>query len=376
MIPLFKVYMNPEVDKSLLDTLHSGWIGQGNKVIDFERELSRRVENPYCLSLSAGTHGIHLALKLAGVKYNSDVICTPLTCTASNWPVLYQEANIIWADIKEDDLNIDPESIEDEINSDREGKNIKAVIVVHWGGYPCDMKRIHEICRKRKIVVIEDAAHAFGSSYIEDFKIYKIGECCHSDFTMFSFQAIKILNSVDGGALFCKEEEDYKRGKLLRWYGIDREGPRQDLRCESNIEEYGYKYHMNDVCATIGLSNLEKVKQNLMITKDNAIYYNQHLKNTPGVVLTQQGTEKKKSSYWLYTIYVEDRTGFARRMGEKGIMVSRVHERNDKHSCVSNFKKELPVLEKVVKKMICLPVGWWLTEEEREYIVNSIKEGW
>lgn len=366
MIPLFKVFMSPEVDKPLSHVLHSGWIGQGNKVIEFERELSMRVNSPYCLSLSAGTHGIHLALRLSDIEVGDEVICTPLTCTASNWPVLYQGAKIVWADIKEDDLNIDPYYIEQAIS-----KKTKAIIVVHWGGYSCDMEKIYTICTEKNIKVIEDAAHAFGSYYQD----IPIGACNYSDFVMFSFQAIKTLTVVDGGALFCKNKEDYKRGKLLRWYGIDREGPRQDMRCEENISEFGYKYHMNDVCATIGLENLKYVDSNLKITFDNALYYEKELKSVSGIRLTQQKGDRK-SSYWLFTIYIEDRTGFARKMGEKGIMVSRVHERNDKHTCVRKFKSHLPVLEEVIQKMICIPVGWWVTKEDREYIVSSIKEGW
>jgi len=365
MIPLFKVFMSKNVDKDLLSVLHSGWIGQGEKVIEFEGALSDKVKNPYCLSLSAGTHGIHLALRLAGVGPGDEVLCTPLTCTATNWPVLYQGAKIVWTDIEED-LNISPYEIEQNICG-----RTKAVIVMHWGGYPCDMEKIHSICKERGVVIIEDAAHAYGSTYRNSI----IGDCKYSDFCMFSFQAIKNLNSVDGGALFCKERKVYDEGKLLRWYGIDREGPRKDMRCEEDIYQYGYKYHMNDVCATIGLKNMEEVDRNIEIARSNAEFYNRELRSVPGIRLTQR-RDNRKSSYWLYTLFVEDRTGFARKMGEKGIMVSRVHERNDKHSCVREFERSLPMTDRIVKSMICIPVGWWLTKEDREYIVNSIKEGW
>lgn len=366
MIPLFKVFMSKKVDKDLLSTLHSGWIGEGPKVKEFEKVLSEKFNNPYCLTLSAGTHGIHLALRLAEVGPGDEVICTPLTCTASNWPVLYQGAKIVWADINHEDLNIDPFQIERKITT-----RTKAVIVVHWGGYPCDLERIYRVCQERSIVVIEDAAHAYGATYNGS----KIGDCNWSDFCMFSFQAIKHLTAVDGGALFCKSPIDYHDGRLLRWYGIDREGPRIDLRCEADIPDFGYKYHMNDVCATIGLKNMEEVDRNIKITRENAKYYEKELRSIIGIEVPQMKSDRQ-SPYWLFTIYVEDRTGFARHMGEKGIMVSRVHERNDKHSCVKEFETDLPVLEEVIQKMICIPVGWWITKEDREYIIESIKEGW
>ncbi len=366
MIPLFKVYINPEVNDPLLEVLHSGWVGQGKKVEEFESLLSERFNNNLCLSLSAGTHGLHLALRMLGIGLGDNVIASPLSCTATNWPVLMQGASLLWADIKRDDLNIDPQSIAAKINH-----KTKAVIVIHWGGYPCDMSEINSVCAERNIPIIEDAAHAFGSSYKKSI----IGDCTYSNFAMMSFQAIKHLTCVDGGVLFCRNEADYARGKLLRWYGIDREGPRIDLRCEEDILEFGYKYHMNDVNATIGIFNLKIVDKNLSVAQDNALFYIRSLKDCDGVELIQTGSDRN-SSYWLFTIYVDDRTGFARKMGEKGIMISRVHERNDKHSCVGEFCRTLPVLEKVIHKMICIPVGWWVTPEDRAYIVESIKEGW
>ena len=366
MIPLFKVYMNPIVNESLLKVLHSGWVGQCSKTDEFEKALSKRVDNPRCLSLSAGTHGIHLALRLLNIRSNDEVISTPLTCTATNMPILMQGADIVWADINPTDLNIDPLSIKEKIT-----RNTKAIIAVHWGGYPCDMADIYEIAKEHNIAVIEDAAHAFGATLYNT----RIGDCRYSDFVMFSFQAIKHLTCVDGGALLFKDDNYYKRGKLLRWYGIDREGTRKDLRCEEDIKEYGYKYHMNDVNATIGLSNLQKVDGLISTGKQNAAYYNSELAGISGIELLQKNPQKE-SSYWLYTILVEDRSGFSRLMGEEGIMVSRVHERNDKHTCFRKYKEQLPNLESVTHKMICIPVGWWVSKEDREYIVNTIKKGW
>jgi len=365
-IPLFKVYMNNEVGPLVNSVLYSGWIGQGPKVEEFEKKLGDEFENEKVLSLSAGTHGLSLALRLAGVGPGDEVITTPLTCTATNVPILMQGAKIVWADIKPNDLNIDYRSIKSSING-----NTKAIMVVHWGGYPCDMKEIYEIAQKANIKVIEDGAHAFGSIY----KGSVIGSCAYSDYSMMSFQAIKHLTTVDGGALFLKHIKDYERAKLLRWYGIDRESPRKDMRCEEDISEWGYKYHMNDVCATVGLANFDAAVENVMAARGNARYYNQELTGESGVEVIQT-KQDRLSSYWIYTLLVEDRTSFAHMMGTRGISVSRVHERNDKHTFTKEYRKNLPGLESVIDKMICIPVGWWVTKEDREYIVDTIKGGW
>jgi len=366
-IPLFKVFMSKAVDGPLLKTLHSGWIGQCSKVDEFEEALSKKLNNPNCLTLAAGTHGLHLALRLLDIGPGDEVISTPLTCFATNVPVLYTGADIVWADVQKHSINIDPDSVRERIT-----KKTKAIICVHWGGYPSDLKELHEIAVQHNIAVIEDAAHAYGSTYRDSV----IGDCKYSDFAMISFQAIKTLTTVDGGLLTTRSRDHYKRGKLLRWYGMDREGPRKEMRCIDDVPDYGYKYHMNDVCATIGLVNMREVEKNIKIAQSNAEYYKKALKDVDGITLIQTSTDRT-SSCWLFTMLVEDRDNFCRLMGEKGIHVSRVHERNDKYSCVSQFRRnDLHNLEEVMPKYICIPVGWWVTKEDREYIVDSIKQGW
>ena len=364
-ISLFKVAMSENVSSPLLKTIHSGWIGQGPRVTEFEEDLANKFNNKNCLTLSAGTHGLSLALKMIGVGHGDEVITTPLTCTATNTPIAMRGADIVWADIK-DDINIDPVSIRERVTD-----KTKAILFVHWGGYPADLFEIHRIGKEFGIPIIEDAAHCFGSTYENTI----IGDCSYSDFCMSSFQAIKHLTCVDGGVLFLKDIDLYKRGKLLRWYGIDRDTPRTDFRCEEDIKEAGDKWHMNDVCATIGISNMMLAERNVQTARENAEYYDKELSNVPGVKIVQNAIDRL-SSYWLYTIHVENRTEFSHAMGLKGISVSRVHERNDLHTCNSKFRRELPNLEEVMKKYICIPVGWWVEPEDAAYIVESIKEGW
>lgn len=364
MIPLFKVSMPKSVLKPLKDTLFSGYIGQGPKVDKFEKALANYIGNPFVLTTNTGTAGLQLALRLAGVKPDDEVITTPLTCTATNWPILAQGAKPIWADINPKTGNIDPQSAAGLIS-----KKTKAIIAVDWGGYPCDLKNLQKIsclAGGKKIAIIEDAAHAFGATY----KNQKVGQI--ADFTVFSFGAIKHLSAIEGGALFVKDKIDYKKGKLLRWYGLDREIPQKDFRCEQNIKEWGYKFNMNDVCAAIGLEQLKQVDNVLKKHRANAAYYRKKLKGIKNVTLLQEKKDRV-SSYWLFTMRVKRRDKFISYMKDKGIMASQVHARNDKHSCVSQFKRPLPQLDKFIQEIVCIPVGWWLTKKQREYIVKHIK---
>jgi len=134
--------------------------------------------------------------------------------------------------------------------------------------------------------------------------------------------------------------------------------------------------HMNDINATIGMENFPHVTERLLdLYRDNASYYNKNLKDVEGVTLLENKSDRQ-STNWIYTLKVERQADFVNKMKDCGIMVSRVHERNDDHSCVSQYKSHLPNLDKLVKQMICIPVGWWVSPENREYIVDCIKGGW
>lgn len=362
MIPQFKVFMPKTVDEELLRVLHSGFIGQGDKVNEFEEKLGEYFGNPNVLTLNSGTSGLHLALRLANVGIGDEVITTAMTCTATNMPILAAGAKIVWCDVDPVSGLADPKSIEARITD-----KTKAIIIVHFGGVCCDIEAINKIAKKHKIKVIEDGAHAFGSEYQGE----KIG--CHSDFVMFSLQAIKHITTVDGGLLLCKDEEDYKRGKLLRWYGIDRETKAKGFRCEDDITEYGYKFHMNDISATIGLEQLKYVDEIVGKHVFNKDYYDQQLVDIKGVSLIPADL-KKGSASWLYTFHIQQRDEFMLWMGEQGIQVSRVHERNDKHTTFRDSKTELPNLDTFNSTQVSIPVGWWLTQEQREKIVECVKK--
>ena len=392
LIPLFKVYMSDKASAEASKVLESGFIGQGPVVDRFEEELRKTFSHNNVVTTNSATAAEHLAIRLLqnpdtnvknfdGVAFwdsvwpdiqdGDEALCTALTCTATNWLVLANNMHIKWVDVDPNNLNMDLDDLERKISP-----KTKIIYVVHWGGYPIDLDRVARIQEKAqslygfKPAVIEDCAHAFGSKY----KGRPIGS--YGNYATFSFQAIKHLTSVDGGMLICPHDKQYKRARLLRWYGIDRDDNRKDFRCEADVAEWGYKFHMNDVNAAIGLTNLKEVDENVIAKhKANAHFYNKELEGVDGVRLLDNHPSHD-SAYWIYTIKVDRQQDFMKMMQDKGIMVSRVHERNDKHSCVKEFRSSLPNLDKVVNEMICIPVGWWVTKEQREYIVQCIKEGW
>ena len=359
-IPLFKVFMPESVIEPLKAILFSGYVGQGPQVEKFENLLVPHVGCSNVLTLNSGTSALQLALRLAGVGPGDEVISTPMTCVATNQPILAAGADIKWADIDPWTGNIDPRNVEHKITS-----NTKAILVVHWGGYPCELQVLHRIADQHGLKVIEDACHAFGARYNDQ----PIG--AHSDFVCFSFQAVKEMTTIDGGALTCKSRKDYERGKLLRWYGIDRSQNRKDFRCEEDIVEFGYKFHMNDVTATIGIEQLKYVKHNLQRNQDHARQYNEAFRNVVNIApLNYQ--KDRRSSFWLYTLRTTNSSRFFEWMTKAGITVSKVHARNDKHTLFKAYQCALPGVDEFNAEQICLPVGWWLKPQEVEYIIQKV----
>jgi dTDP-4-amino-4,6-dideoxygalactose transaminase len=362
MIPLIKTnipardLLIPELEK----VLYSGYVAQGEKVEEFERAFEKYIGEGYSLSLNSGTAALHIALILAGVTHNDEVISTPLTAEPTNVAIKMVGAKIRYADIDYDTGNIDPSSVESKINS-----KTRAIIVVDYAGTPVNVTKLQEISQKYNIPVIEDAAHALGAK----FNGKLTGS--HFPYTVFSFQAIKHLTTIDGGILQVRNVDQFEKGKLIRWFGIDKKRNRLD----NDIQYQGFKYHMNNVNATIGLVQLNGINKIIDAFISNGKYYDEALKNVPGIELLNYyaGSEP---SYWLYTAKVENRDGFIRQLAANGIIASELHKRNDSHTYLNDFNEELSNMDRFYKRLVHIPCGWWLAEEDRERIVETIKNGW
>ena len=379
-INLFKVFMAPTAAEQVSLVLNSGYIGQGPKVEEFELKLRDYFQHDHLVTVNSGTSALHLALHLLkapdplsswpGLLSGDEVLTTSMTCTASNWPILANGLKIKWVDIDEKTLNYDLDDLSRKISP-----KTKVIMAVHWGGYPIDLERLKTIQKQAealygfKPAIIEDAAHGFGSSFAGK----PIGT--HGNITMYSLQAIKHITAVDGGILMLPNKQLTRRAKLMRWYGIDRDGDRKDFRCEADIEEWGFKFHMNDISATVGLENLKHAASIIGRHKENARFYDTALAGIPDVTLLARHPSHD-SAFWIYSMLVQRRDDFYRKMHERNIAVSQVHERNDKHNCVREFRAPLPTLDRICKNIVSIPVGWWVTDEQREYIVSAIKQGW
>jgi perosamine synthetase len=340
--------------------LYSGQISEGAEVEAFEREFGSFIGHQRVLSFYSGTAALHTALILAGVKPGDEVISTPMTAEPTNLAILHAGGRIVWADIDPLSGNIDADSIAGRIT-----RRTKAILVVHYGGTPVALKRIRAIAERHGIPVIEDAAHALGARYDGA----PLGR--HSEYVMFSLQAIKHMTTVDGGMLAVRRSEDLAHGRRVRWFGMDRKASRTEL----DVCEVGYKYHMNNVNAAIGSVQLEHIAPVIARHIANGRFFDQALRGIPGLELTRWD-EAAEPSYWFYTVLAERRDDLARYLTEQGIGNSLAHKRNDLHTVFADSRRELPGVDRFYTRMLHIPCGWWVTDEDRDTIVDTLKRGW
>lgn len=341
MIRLFRVAMAPAAKCEVAEVLQSGYVGQGPKVEEFETALQTALglsEPP--LTTSSCTAALDLALELIGVGPGDEVVTTPMTCTATNGVIVKRRARPVWADV--DRLNglIDPEDVARKITP-----RTKAIMAVDWGGGLADYGALKAF----GLPVVQDAAHSFGAP-------------SGGDYVCWSFQAIKHLTTGDGGALLAPPEQ-MERGRLLRWYGLDRRSG-ESFRCSQDITEVGFKYHMNDIAAAIGLANLPLALANVKAHWTNA--------DTISRALNGWGAERAHS-WWFYTLNVGDPAGLLAHLAEREIEASPVHARNDKHSGFQFPNGSLPGVDIFSSHVLAVPCGWWLDEADVERVVEGVE---
>lgn len=358
----FNTHISPRAIELVTQVLKSSWISEGKMVKEFEIQLCQKLGIANPVALNSGTSALHLALVLAGVGPGDEVIIPAQTFVATGLVVLMQRATPVFADIDPTTGNISVASIRENITN-----RTKAIIPVHWGGYPCDLDEINELAAQHNLIVIEDAAHALGATY----KGEPVGAI--SRFTAFSFQAIKHLTTGDGGALACMDAEESGKAVVRRWFGIDREKSKPSALGERiyDISEVGFKYHMNDLAAALGIGNLDDFPQRLARRREITSLYRKELSNIAGLQLLRW-RDDRQSACWLFTILVEQRESFIQKLAENDIPTSVVHLRIDRNSVFVGSCYDLPGQAEFNKRQVAIPVHEDLSDAEVEKIIRII----
>lgn len=350
-----------EYVKQVLD---SGMLSEGEWTDRFEKEFKSKFSIKYGFSVNSGTSALHLALLLAGVKQGDEVITSPQTFIATGMAILMCGAIPIFCDINLDGT-LDSNCVENFITD-----KTKAILTVNWGGYISDLNKLKKICDTFDLQLIQDSAHALGGvfekNFIDDF-----------GFNIYSFQSIKHLTTGDGGWVTVPDYKTEEEGKRLRWFGIDRAHSKIEFlgEREYNIDRIGYKYHMNNVAAAIGLGNLEDYTDERR--QYIASLYNFYLRDVKGLQLMPY---VRPSVYWLYPILIENRGRFIKKMMNNKIPVSIVHKGIDNYKLFGGQniydKKPLKNQRYWDAHQIHLPIHDEITDDDVYKITKCIKDGW
>lgn len=355
MEPLFKVFMKEDISAELSEILYSGQLASGKYCKLFEQALCdyfgiqrADITNSYSTASS-------LVWEVIGIKSEDEVIASPMSCLASNQPVAMKGGKIVWADIDPMVGSLDPESVREAITP-----NTKAILHYHWGGFPGYIDEILAIGKEYGIPVIEDGIEAFGASY----KGKKLG-ATGADFSIFSFQPVRLPTSVDGGVVVCKDPVDAEKIALIKDYGIDRSKFRDahgEISAECDISVPGIGGAMSDLNAFIGLQNLSETDR-LLELQHKVAQNNDRILKELGSNARPVGLSDTRPNYWVYTFLTDRRDEIMLDFREKGCYASKVHLRNDRYSVFGEFRDDLKGVNEFEQKCLSIPSGWWQNKE-------------
>jgi len=368
-IPLFDLNFDKEEEQAVTEVIRSKWISSGPRTSALEEKFAGMLEAKEAVALTNCTVSLHLAMKLLGIGPGDEVICPSLTFVATCNAIRYVNAVPVFADVKSlEDLTMDPEDIERKITP-----KTRAIVVMHYAGFPCRMDRIMELAGQYNLHVIEDACHGPLSEY----KGKKLGTI--GDMGCFSFFSNKNISTGEGGMLVTNRQELAERARLLRSHGMtsmsyDRS---RGHSTSYDVVDLGYNYRMDDIRASIGLVQLDKLRSDIGRRAELRDVYLDGLKDVEGITVPFAQSDAVVSNY-IFTIVLNDSTAVKRdalrnKLAEAGIQTSVHYPAVHRFSIYREYSSHLPLSEYLTDNLITLPMYSSLKEDDIHYIVANLK---
>jgi perosamine synthetase len=367
-IPVLKPSITEKEVQAVCEVMRSGWIGLGPKTELFEKTFAQSMGSQYCTGLNSCTAAIHLALASLDLQPDDEVIVTPMTFVSTVHAIRYCGAKPVFADILPDTLTIAPEDVAAKIT-----KHTRAILAVDMAGHPAELDELLDLARLHGLTLVEDAAHSCGATY----KNRKIGSI--APITCFSFHAVKNLTCGEGGAITCQEEWRDRWFREMRWLGISKD---TWSRTENNltyqwrywVQEIGFKCHMNDIAAAIGLVQLERLPELNAIRRRLVSRYTEALKDLTWLTTPLERTYAR-SAWHLYQVRLPDeerRDRFVTHLIERGITPGVHYIPSHRHPCYRGVKATCPVADVEWLRLVTLPLFPDLSLIEQDQIIDAI----
>jgi dTDP-4-amino-4,6-dideoxygalactose transaminase len=383
-IPYCEHSISEEEIREVVDTLNSNWITKGPKTIEFEEKISEYIGCKYTIAVSSCTAALHLALRISEIEPEDEIITTPMTFCATAEVIEYMHAKPVFVDIDPCSFNIDVNRIEEKISS-----RTRAILPVHYGGIPCELNTIYNLADAYDIEVIEDAAHALGTTY-EGKKIGNFGRL-----TAFSFYPTKNMTTCEGGALTTDDPEIAEELKILSLHGISKDSWKRYTNQGNwyyEVTHLGYKYNFTDVQAALGLQQLKKLDIFNNVREGYAKFYFDEILTIPEIEMPDWYSryfknlqiEGVKCSWHLFVIMLNNnrlkigRDQFIEELKSYGIGTS-VHfiplHFHPYYAIKYGYKRgDFKEVETVYNNIISLPLYPKLNHDHLQYIVDSIRQ--
>jgi perosamine synthetase len=368
-IPVLKPSYGQEEIDAVAETLLSGWTGLGPKTELFENKFIDYIGSDYGIALNSCTAALHLTVLSLQLKPGDEIITSPVTFVSTVHAISYAGATPVFGDVESDTLNLNVEDVANKITD-----KTKAILPVHYAGHPCDMDALHELCDDKGIVIIQDAAHACGAEY----KGQKIGSS--SDLTCFSFHTVKNLSCGEGGMITTNNDWYARYYKEMRWLGItkstyDRTANEKVYSWQYWVDKLGWKAHMSDINAAIGIVQLAKLDRNNAIRKNLTKIYNEAFADLDWLE-TPVEKDYANSSNHLYVIKVPnetDRNNLIKHLKDNNIAPGVHYMPINLHPYYRDIKAIVPVANQVWKRIISLPLFPDLTSDDQTRVIETVR---
>jgi len=369
-IPLFDLNYDEQEENAIIETLRSKWISTGPKCKKLEKMFSDMLGCKYALTLTNCTSSLHLAIRILEIGEGDEIITPSLTFVAAVNAIRYINANPVFAEIKSfGDLTIDPDDIERKIT-----EKTRAIIVMHYGGFTCDMDRIMEIAKKYKLKVIEDACHG----PLSEHKGKKLGTI--GDIGCFSFFSNKNISTGEGGMLVTDSSEYFEKARLLRSHGMTSLSYERAKGHSTGYDviELGYNHRMDDIRASIGIVQLNKLEKDLKKRVKVRKLYEEYLSNIDEITIPFKNYREFSSNY-IFPIILKNsdfnqRNKIREKLAEAGIQTSIHYLAVHRFSIYKDFYTDLPKTDYVSNNLITLPMYSKMEQGDIKYIAKNLSD--